>query len=101
MHAGRPATYDDLLAVPSHLVGELIAGTLHTSPRPSPRHANAAYGRVGVEWAWLVDPVAKLIEVFRHADIGWVRHRTAQGGEAALEPFDAVPFDVSLLWLDG
>ena len=37
--ARRPATYDDLLAVPDHLVAEILGGELHTSPRPAPRHA--------------------------------------------------------------
>jgi Uma2 family endonuclease len=40
----RPATYEDLLAVPAHLVAEIVDGVLHTSPRPSPRHAVAASG---------------------------------------------------------
>ena len=43
----RPATYDDLLAVPSHLVAEILDGELHTSPRPAPRHADAATGLGG------------------------------------------------------
>ncbi len=43
----RPATYDDLLAVPSHLVAEILDGELHTSPRPAPRHADAATGLSG------------------------------------------------------
>ncbi len=38
----KPATYEDLLAVPAHLVAEIIAGTLYTQPRPSPRHARAS-----------------------------------------------------------
>jgi hypothetical protein len=38
----RPATYEDLLGVPDHLVAEIVDGELHTSPRPSPRHAQAA-----------------------------------------------------------
>ena len=33
-----PATYDDLLKVPDHLVAEILDGELHTSPRPAPRH---------------------------------------------------------------
>jgi Uma2 family endonuclease len=37
--ARRPATYEDLLAVPDHLVAEILDGELHTSPRPAPRHA--------------------------------------------------------------
>jgi Uma2 family endonuclease len=40
----RAATYDDLLAVPDHLVAEILAGDLYTSPRPSPRHAVASSG---------------------------------------------------------
>ena len=43
----RPATYDDLIEVPDHLVAEIIDGELHTSPRPSPRHADASSGLGG------------------------------------------------------
>ena len=43
----RPATYADLLAAPSHLVAEILDGELHTSPRPAPRHADAATGLGG------------------------------------------------------
>ncbi len=38
----RPATFEDLQAVPDHLVGEIVDGELYTSPRPAPIHANAA-----------------------------------------------------------
>jgi len=43
----RPATYDDLLKVPDHLVAEILDGELYTSPRPAPRHAEASSGLVG------------------------------------------------------
>ncbi|HVK85909.1 MAG TPA: Uma2 family endonuclease [Kofleriaceae bacterium] len=36
-----PASYEDLLALPDNLVGELVAGELYASPRPAPRHAAA------------------------------------------------------------
>ena len=36
-----PATYQDVLDAPEHVVAELIGGTLHTHPRPAPRHARA------------------------------------------------------------
>lgn len=39
-----PATYQDVLDAPEHLVAELIGGTLHTHPRPAPRHASAGAG---------------------------------------------------------
>ena len=44
---GRPATYDDLVQVPDHLVAEIVDGELWTSPRPSPRHGVAASLLVG------------------------------------------------------
>lgn len=37
----RSATYEDLLRLPEHLVGEIIDGDLYASPRPGPRHASA------------------------------------------------------------
>jgi Uma2 family endonuclease len=40
--AKKFATYEDLLKVPDHLVAEIIAGELITSPRPGPRHARAS-----------------------------------------------------------
>jgi Uma2 family endonuclease len=43
----QPATYDDLLQVPDHLVAEIVDGELHTSPRPAPRHAAATSGLGG------------------------------------------------------
>jgi Uma2 family endonuclease len=40
--ARQPATYEELLAVPEHLVAEIIDGELFTFPRPSSLHARAA-----------------------------------------------------------
>ncbi|MGB5735345.1 MAG: Uma2 family endonuclease [Thiohalocapsa sp.] len=44
--AERLATYEDLLALPEHLVGEIMRGALYTQPRPAPRHARA-YSALG------------------------------------------------------
>ena len=38
------ATYQDVLDAPPHKVAEVIAGTLHTHPRPAMRHARASSG---------------------------------------------------------
>lgn len=38
----KPASYDDILDLPEHLVGEIIDGELYTQPRPAPRHARAS-----------------------------------------------------------
>lgn len=40
--ARRHATYEDLCAVPEHLVAEIIHGQLVTHPRPASPHARAA-----------------------------------------------------------
>lgn len=40
--AQRPATYEDLLKVPDHLVAEIVEGELYTSPRPASPHARAS-----------------------------------------------------------
>ena len=37
----RPATYEDLAALPDNLVAEIVDGELHGSPRPGPKHAEA------------------------------------------------------------
>jgi hypothetical protein len=39
--AKRRATYEDLLAVPEHLVAEILNGELVTQPRPAAPHAHA------------------------------------------------------------
>lgn len=38
----RPATYQDVLDAPEHMVAEILAGTLHLQPRPASRHGLAA-----------------------------------------------------------
>jgi len=40
--AKKFATYEDLLALPDNMVGELISGELIASPRPRIRHARAS-----------------------------------------------------------
>jgi hypothetical protein len=44
--AARGASYEDILALPEHLVGEILFGRLHTHPRPAPRHVRA-YSALG------------------------------------------------------
>ncbi len=85
---GNPS-YEDILALPEHLVGEILAGELHTHPRPAPRHARAysalGYlvggpfdgGRGGPGGWWILDEP----ELHLGADIivpdiaGWRRER--------------------------
>lgn len=57
------------------------------------------YHRAGVEWAWLVDPIAETIEVFRWSEQGWLRSHTTLGREPArLPPFDAIALELEEIW---
>jgi Uma2 family endonuclease len=86
----RPATYDDLLAVPDHLVAEILDGELHTSPRPAVPHALAttllASDLVGPfhgvrdrgpgGWWILIEPELHLARDVVVPDVaGWLRSR--------------------------
>src|SRR5687768_7508101 len=88
----RRATYDDFMAVPEHLVAEVIDGELYTSPRPGPRHAVAVsrllsllhgpfeFGRGGPGgWSILFEPELHLGADVLVPDIGaWRRERFPQ-----------------------
>jgi len=183
--ARRIATHDDLHALPDNVVGEIVAGELHVSPRPGPAHASASsnigydvlgpfhrgrggpggwwildepelplaedvlvpdlagwrrermpalpdtawfelapdwvcevlspstsrldrvgklprYAAANVGHAWLVDPVAQTLEVYRRVDAAWLLVGT-YGGDATVraEPFDAVAMELSGWWDTG
>jgi hypothetical protein len=58
------------------------------------------YASHGVRHAWLIDPVAQTLEVFRLEGGRWLllgAHRGAVTVRA--EPFDAVDLDLSVLWI--
>lgn len=184
--AKRPATYEDVLRAPPHLVAEVIDGELRLSPRPALPHAAAAsalgeelgppfkrgrggpggwiildepeihlqadilvpdlggwrrerlgaldagapylslapdwvaevvsprtqkydrtdklriYARERVSWAWLVDPLARTLEVMAQgADGRWVlRNAFRDDARVRAEPFDAIELDLAVLWAD-
>lgn len=95
--AKRRATYADLLAVPHHLVAEILDGTLVTNPRPASSHAMAS-SVLGIElggpfmrgkggpggWVLLDEP-----ELHLHGDVlvpdlaGWRRERMPELPDAA------------------
>jgi Uma2 family endonuclease len=178
------ATYEDLVALPENVVGEILDGTLVTNPRPASAHAQASsalggelftrfgrhrggpggwvildepelhlasdvlvpdiagwrrermpkrpataafvlapdwvcevlsdstrkvdradklpiYAREGVTHAWLVDPAARTLEVFRREGAHWLLLATHHGDALVhAEPFDAVELDLSDLWAE-
>lgn len=38
----RPATYEDIVALPEHVVGEILDGELYVQPRPASLHTRAS-----------------------------------------------------------
>lgn len=87
--AERAATYEDLLAVPEHLVAEILFGRLVTHPRPAPRHVVAGsalgaalagpfqFGRNGPGgWLFMDEPELHLGKHVAVPDLaGWRRER--------------------------
>jgi Uma2 family endonuclease len=59
-----------------------------------------AYARHQVDYAWLVDPVQRTVEVFRLDRGQWKLLAVHGGDEAArMEPFEAMEFPLATLWL--
>jgi hypothetical protein len=46
----KPSLYEQLLALPEHVDGEILHGALYTQPRPMGRHGLAA-GALNADWA--------------------------------------------------
>ena len=70
-----------------------------SSRRDDATRKREVYGRSGVGHLWLVDPIACTLEVFARLDGAWVPRAAVSGDEEiALEPFDAVAFDLGALW---
>ena len=58
------------------------------------------YARERVEHAWLIDPVARTLEVFHLEDGEWVLKLGYSGNEKAhAAPFEALEIDLATLWL--
>ncbi len=177
-----PATYADIEALPPHVVGEILFGSLQVQPRPARRHSAAASGIGGIltppfnfgsngpggwiildepelhlgphvvvpdlagwraerlagkgdgayfdevpDWIceihspstkhidigakrriyatyevpylWYIDPVAQTLEVFKLQENDWLLTHTFVGGQlVTAPPFDAITFDLKLLW---
>jgi len=57
------------------------------------------YGREGVSWVWLVNPISRTLEILRLEAGRWVLINT-HGGEEEIhaEPFDAIVLELSRIW---
>ncbi|WP_437635901.1 Uma2 family endonuclease [Sorangium sp. So ce854] len=83
------------------LAPDWICEVLSASTEDVDRHEKMpVYAREGVRHAWLVDPIARTLEVYALGeDRRWglaVVHRDAARVRA--QPFDAIELDLSVLW---
>jgi Uma2 family endonuclease len=59
------------------------------------------YVREGVGHAWLINPVARTLEVYRRSESGWLMIAThADDARVRTEPFDALELDLLVLWAE-
>jgi len=93
----RPATYDDLVALPEPFVAEIVDGELHASPRPAVRHLRTASGLSSLimppmwegrggpgGWWILAEPELHFARDVLVPDLaGWCRSRLARLPDAA------------------
>jgi Uma2 family endonuclease len=105
--ARQNATYEDLLALPPHVTGQIVFGVLHAHPRPAPKHAQAAStlaeelgppfkrGRGGPGgWLILFEPEIHLGAHVVAPDLaGWRRERMPE------MPVDKAYFELAPDWV--
>ncbi len=181
--AKKLATYEDLYKIPENTIGEIIAGELHVSPRPAPKHSKVSstlgmrvgspfqfgesggpggwiildepelhlegqvfvsdlaswkkerlsaapegngitvvpnwiceilspstlrldrvikmplYGSFGVSHLWLIDPIAKTLEVFKLENSKWTLLGSyADDAKVRAEPFEVIELSLKELW---
>ncbi|MFZ4403859.1 MAG: Uma2 family endonuclease [Pseudobdellovibrionaceae bacterium] len=89
--------YEKWMELPNNVVGEIIMGDLHVSPRPTPKHGNAASSLLGEimgpfhkgkggpgGWLIMIEPEIHLESNITVPDIaGWRRERMPQVPEEA------------------
>jgi Uma2 family endonuclease len=61
----------------------------------------SVYARAGVRFCWLVNPIARTLEVLRNQGDGRWLTLSAHANDAKVraEPFEAMELDLSLLWI--
>ncbi len=93
----RPKPQEPFLTLAPDWVCEFLSPStaMFDRTRKLPR-----YYREGVQHAWLIEPLAHTLEVFRRDASNWLRVAT-YGGEEVIraEPFDALELELKLLWL--
>ncbi|MEM9873512.1 MAG: Uma2 family endonuclease [Myxococcota bacterium] len=80
-------------------VCEVVSPSTEAIDRAEKSDINAA---AGVAWMWLVNPVARVLEVFALNGGRWTRNVVHRDAAAArIPPFDAIELPLDDLWLEG
>jgi Uma2 family endonuclease len=108
----KPATYQDLVALPEHLVVpdvpffELAPDWICEVLSPSTAKLDLVrklprYARAGVEHAWVVNPIHQTLEVFHQEKGRWFLMDAFAGDDRVrAPPFDAIELELGSLWLE-
>ena len=66
-----------------------------------PREEAGDLAREGVPWAWLIDPLARTLEVLKLENGRWTILATHAGNEVVrAEPFEAIELELAAFWGD-
>lgn len=90
--------------LPATAYGELIPDWACEIASPSTVHVDRVrkmnlYAREGLRHLWLVDPLARVLEVYRLEEGRWVVAMTSGGDEKVRpEPFEEIELDLALWW---
>jgi hypothetical protein len=88
------------LPTPIGLTPQWVCEVLDPSTRALDlTHKRRAYALCGVESLWVVDPMARVLEVFDNDGGRWVLSLAVAEDEIAAPPFKRLRFDVSDLWM--
>jgi len=114
LHLGNDVVVPDLAGwrrerlsrVPNEPYFSLAPDWLCETPSPSTAridrtHKLAIYAREGVRHVWLVDPLARTLEVLALEGGRWMIAETHAGGDVVrAAPFAAVEIELARLWID-
>jgi hypothetical protein len=93
-----PSPEEPFMTLAPDWVCEVLSPSTSTVDR---KRKMPLYHREGVAHAWLIDPLARTLEVFRREPSGWLLTATHAGEDVVrAEPFDAVPLGLGALWLE-
>jgi hypothetical protein len=100
--AGWRAPHDRIVALPTPIgmVPPWVCEVLDPTSRALDlTHKRKAYAAAGVRTLWIVDPDAKVLEVFENVRGRWVLTEAVGEDEISAPPFENLRFDVADLFM--